>query len=237
MTLAEQVKTFLVQFEEIGTRERAVKEKSYLKSDLRFCGVPVPSIRKTGKSFKRDHPDLTRGQLLSLVSALWGEGIHELRSLGVHLLELYQNLLTEEDFKLVEGLLLQSQTWAHVDWLAIKVAGPLVKRRPSLESRLRTWAKEDNFWIRRASLIAQLDELKAGRGNFRLFNQLASEMVTEKEFFIRKAIGWVLREVSKKQPDLAYSFLSAHIDKVSGLTLREGSRYLSEEQRQALYVQ
>ena len=59
-------------------------------------------------------------------------------------------------------------------------------------------------------------------------------MVQEGEFFIRKAIGWVLREVSKKRPALTYAFLSAHIDRVSGLTLREGAKYLPAEQREEL---
>jgi 3-methyladenine DNA glycosylase AlkD len=59
-------------------------------------------------------------------------------------------------------------------------------------------------------------------------------MVGEKEFFIRKAIGWVLRDVSKKRPELAYAFLANHIHEVSGLTLREGAKYLSEAQREEL---
>ena len=59
-------------------------------------------------------------------------------------------------------------------------------------------------------------------------------MVGEKEFFIRKAIGWVLRDVSKKRPDIAFGFLSEHVREVSGLTLREGSKYLPEEQRETL---
>jgi 3-methyladenine DNA glycosylase AlkD len=59
-------------------------------------------------------------------------------------------------------------------------------------------------------------------------------MVSEREFFIRKAIGWVLREVSKRRPALTYGFLSAHLDRVSGLTLREGAKYLPAEQREEL---
>jgi 3-methyladenine DNA glycosylase AlkD len=59
-------------------------------------------------------------------------------------------------------------------------------------------------------------------------------MVGDTEFFIRKAIGWVLRGTSKKRPELAYEFLLEHIDRVSGLTLREGSKYLPAEQRKEL---
>ena len=67
-----------------------------------------------------------------------------------------------------------------------------------------------------------------------MFAQFASGIVEENEFFIRKAIGWVLREVAKKPPELRYTFLDEHIDRVSGLTLREGAKYLSATQQAAL---
>jgi 3-methyladenine DNA glycosylase AlkD len=99
---------------------------------------------------------------------------------------------------------------------------------------LERWSREPDFWVRRASMLAQLPALRGGAGDFELFASFASRMVEEKEFFIRKAIGWVLRDVSKKRPDLAFDFLSEHIHEVSGLTFREGSKYLPEEQREAL---
>ena len=115
------------------------------------------------------------------------------------------------------------------------MAAPLVERDPAItEPILRRWSTDDDFWIRRASMLAQLPALRAGGGDFELFASVASSMIGEKEFFIRKAIGWVLRDVSKKRPGLAFDFLLDHIDQVSGLTLREGSKYLPEQQRAEL---
>ena len=102
--------------------------------------------------------------------------------------------------------------------------------RPVLER----WSTDDNFWLRRASMLAQLPALRAGDGAFALFASFADRMVGEREFFIRKAIGWVLRDVSKKRPELVYGFLSENIHELSGLTLREGSKYLPADQREAL---
>ena len=59
-------------------------------------------------------------------------------------------------------------------------------------------------------------------------------MLGEREFFIRKAIGWVLREVSKKRPELTFEFLREHRDEVSGLTLSEGAKYLPGSYRRRL---
>jgi len=86
-------------------------------------------------------------------------------------------------------------------------------------------------------MLSLLTELRNGEGAFDLFAQFASQMIEEKEFFIRKAIGWVLREVSKKRPELTFSFLKEHIDLVSGLTLREGSRRLPQKQQDKLLMQ
>ena len=84
-------------------------------------------------------------------------------------------------------------------------------------------------------MLALLNEAKNGnRQAFDAFSEFASKMVAEKEFFIRKAIGWVLREVSKKQPEWSFEFLSTHRNQLSGLTLREGSKYLPEQMRDRL---
>ena len=107
-------------------------------------------------------------------------------------------------------------------------------RPPFAGARCDRWARDSDFWVRRAALLAQLDQLRAGGGDFPLFAALAAPMLPEKEFFIRKAIGWVLREVGHRRPQLAFEFLRAHRAQLSGLTLREGSRRLPPAMRAAL---
>ena len=72
---------------------------------------------------------------------------------------------------------------------------------------------------------------------FSAFAALAVPMLGEKEFFIRKAIGWVLRAVSKEDPATVAAFLRAHRADVSGLTLREGAKYLPARDRKALLAE
>ena len=158
----------------------------------------------------------------------------ELKALGVALLERRPGLLGADDLGLIEELLRRSGTWALVDWICTKVAAPVVQRSPAAAEVLERWSRDGDFWLRRAALLAQLPALRAGRGDFALFARFASRMVDDREFFIRKAIGWVLRDVSRKRPELAFAFLAEHIDRVSGLTLREGSKYLPEAQRRQL---
>jgi 3-methyladenine DNA glycosylase AlkD len=220
-----------------GSADRARSEKRYLKSDLEFLGTPVPSIRAIVRDWKRSHPDISRREIVRVAEALWSTRTHELRSAGVGLLELYRDWLQASDISLVERLIGRANTWAHVDWLAVKVAGSLAERYPAAAKVLPRWAQHESFWIRRASMLALLDPLRAGGGDFALFARLAASMAQEKEFFIRKAIGWILREVGKRRPGLTYQFLSEHIDTVSGLTLREGAKYLPPSQRADLLEQ
>jgi 3-methyladenine DNA glycosylase AlkD len=219
----------------VGDEERARGAKAYLKSDLEFIGVSAKPLRAVAGTFLADHPELERESLISLALALWDRSVYELRAVVVALLERRAGGLGSEDLALVEGLLRRSNTWALVDWLCTKVASPIVDRDPDEASAvLERWSRDGDFWVRRASMLAQLPALRAGRGDFELFAACAGRMVGEKEFFIRKAIGWVLRDVSKKRPELAYAFLANHIHEVSGLTLREGAKYLSEAQREEL---
>src|SRR5919197_3183940 len=75
---------------------------------------------------------------------------------------------------------------------------------------------------------------RAGRGNFARFARLAAAMLDEREFFIRKAIRWILREVSKTRRELTLELLHANRVRVSRLTLQEGANYLLRSQRRAL---
>ena len=217
-----------------GTPARAEGTKAYLKSDLRFYGTTMPDIRTSANDFARANPDLSRGDLRKIVDELWSTDVFELRSAGIALLSKYSALLEERDLPWLLGFVRRSKTWAHVDWLATDVIGGVVGQSKTDLRRLPVWARDDNFWVRRTALLAQLRPLSHEAGDFRLFARIAAPMLGEREFFIRKAIGWVLREVAKKRPALTYGFLREHVGRVSGLTLREGAKYLPAEHREEL---
>jgi 3-methyladenine DNA glycosylase AlkD len=87
------------------------------------------------------------------------------------------------------------------------------------------WATDADFWVRRASLLAELQPIRGGAPLDR-FLRRAEPMLTEREFFIRKAIGWVLREAAKKRPAEVAAWLAPRTDRASGVTMREAVRYL-----------
>jgi len=219
---------------EAGDPTRAQGEKAYLKSELEFIGTGVPFLRSVATRFRKAFPDLPHGELVEVTRTLWRPPVHELRSLAIAILEQYRNRLEPSDLPLIEEILRQCKTWAHVDWLAVKVAGPLIDRSPDGEAIRKRWSRDEWMWLRRSALLSHLEALREGGGDFAAFSRLASGMLDEKEFFIRKAIGWILRDVGRKRPELTTAFLSAHLNTVSGLTLREGARHLPEAEREDL---
>jgi 3-methyladenine DNA glycosylase AlkD len=213
-----------------GTAERAAWDKGYLKSELEHLGVKLPDQRRIAREvWKRYAPG--REELVALVEALWETRLHDRRAQAVILLARGAKLLQADDLPLVERLLRESRTWALVDELATHVAGSLVEREPRLGRTLDRWARDDDFWIRRSALLALLRPLRAGGGDFERFARYADGMLEEKEFFVRKAIGWLLREVSKKRPELVAEWLAPRARRASGLTVREAVKNLPAKMR------
>jgi 3-methyladenine DNA glycosylase AlkD len=219
----------------VATPERAEQEKRYLKSSLVHLGSSMPAIRKIAVATRRANPDLDRAGLLALADALWARGIHECRAVVVELLDVYADRLDARDLSgTIERFLRTSRTWALVDGLAASVAGPLVERFPALGEVLDRWAKDDDFWIRRSALLAELIPLRQGRGDFARFARHADAMLEEREFFVRKAIGWVLRDLSRRDPERVARWLRPRAARASGLTLREGTKYLAPAVREGI---
>jgi len=219
---------------ELADPERAVQEKRYLKSSLSHLGVPVPAIRRVAKAFGAAHPELSRRELLALADALWARGLLEGRVCAVELLNRKAALLAPEDVAVLERYLREAGTWALVDNLAAGPAARLVEGHPELGAVLDRWAGDRDFWVRRAALLTLLPALRRGEGDFPRFGRHADAMLEEREFFVRKAIGWVLREVGKKRPELVGEWLAPRVSRASGLTLREAVRHLPQGLRQAL---
>jgi 3-methyladenine DNA glycosylase AlkD len=135
---------------------------------------------------------------------------------------------------LVERMLRTAGTWALVDGLAANVMGALTERYPELTSTLDRWATDDDFWLRRSAMLALLKPLRRGDGDFERFGRYADLMLAEKEFFIRKAIGWILRDTGRRRPQLVAEWLAPRVSRASGVTMREAVKPLPAEVRDQL---
>ncbi|MEZ4337040.1 MAG: DNA alkylation repair protein [Sandaracinaceae bacterium] len=216
----------------LGDPERAEGSKRYLKSEMEHLGVTNADVRRVVRErLKADRPD--HDALIAVATTLWDSGVYDLRLAAVIALTREVKRLTEDDVPLLERFFREAKTWALVDPLSTDVMGPLVVRL-GLGETLDRWAEDADFWIRRASMLCLLRPLRAGGGDWDRFARYADAMLDEKEFFIRKAIGWILRDTGRKRPQLVDAFIAPRTHRASGVTMREVIKVLPEARATAL---
>ncbi len=219
----------------LGTPERAVQQKRYLQSDLDFLGVTVPDVRRVVRAAARRYAaDLDREALVAWAAALWREPVHERRLAAVEVLTLAARRLGARDLGTVEQLIREAGTWALVDGLAVNVAGAVALRDACAWPRIDGWASDGDFWVRRSALLALLPGIRSGQPELARFTAYAEPLLSEGEFFIRKAVGWVLREISRREPAWAARWTEEHVSRMSGVTFREAVRRLPASEAERL---
>ncbi len=217
-----------------GTEERAINEKRYLKSEIEHFGVTVPEIRKLARRFARERKDLSKGELIDLTLELWDRDVYELRKLAVNVLAAKVSMLDAEDLVFLESLLRRSYTWALIDDMSFNVVAPVLSKIDDATSIRSGWSEDDDFWVRRTAMLALLPGLRRSTEGWTDFAEYADSMIEEREFFIQKAIGWILREVSKHSPHLVVGWLRPRAAIASSVTMREAIKYLPEHDRTQL---
>lgn len=217
----------------LGAPERAAGQKAYLKSDLTFLGVRVPDVRREVKAVLRTVAG--RDELFALAEELWAQPVFEHRLAAVEVLHGAPKLVAAADLPWIEAHLRECRTWALVDPLAGWVVGEVVVREPAALAVLDRWVTDPDFWIRRSAMLALGRSLARGREIERCF-AYADRLLPEREFFIRKVIGWVLRDLARTHPAEVSAWLRANMAAMNLVTLREPSRRLPDAaELRALY--
>jgi 3-methyladenine DNA glycosylase AlkD len=232
----------------LGTPQRAAGAKRYMRSGLTFTGTTVPAVRRVAAQWLRDHPALTATELRAISEALWAQETFEARLLATVLLQRSAGLLRSADLPWLERLLRDCRGWSLMDNLAPCAVEAVLSRSPSLRrTTLARWSRDDDFWMRRAALLTLHRRLAVDEEEdaWRLWCRLAVDHLEdqrrwrgapptpEERFFIRKALGWALRDASQARPADVAAFVRRHRARLSGLTVREATRRLGAADRRA----
>ncbi|MCC2605872.1 DNA alkylation repair protein [Planctobacterium marinum] len=229
MMLAQRLEQQLREHQEPS---RALKMQSYMKTQQAFFGVPAPLRKKLFKMAEKQAPLTSRTEYESTIMQLWQGSHRELQYQALEVAEFYKVFRTPESLPLYEQLLLSAENWDTVDWIAITLVGLLIKAHPTLESTLLRWQQHDNLWLRRASLIAHIKHKKDT--NLTLLSDTILQLAQEKPFFIRKAIGWVLREYGKTDAEWVLRFVQNNQHLLSGLSQREALKHINKNRSYTL---
>lgn len=199
----------------------------YMKSDLPYHGVRMPALRRTCRELFAAHPLESREEWEEAIRALWREATHrEERYAALALLSdrTYAAYRTPEALPLVEELAVDGAWWDLVDWLAHVTRHILVSDREAVKPVLRAWSKDDDLWKRRIAIIAQLG--LEGETDVALLLDCIEPNLDDREVFVRKAIGWALRDYAWHDPHWVALTVAELGDRLSPLSRREATKNL-----------
>lgn len=216
-----------------GDPERAVAQQAYMKSDLPFIGLSAPGLRALLKPLLVEHRFIDRASWESAVVELWDDATHrEEWYAAIALLRhrSYRQWIDPGLLPLLEHLVRTGAWWDVVDEIASHLVGQvLLDHRADVTGLMDAWSVDgDSLWIRRTAMLAQLRHRELTDTDLleRVLVANLDDTAYGKEFFIRKALGWSLREHARTDPAWVRTFVSTHADRLSGLSRREALKHL-----------
>ncbi len=224
--LVEAVRSGLA---EVADPAKAPAMQAYMKSALPFRGVPSPGQKALARTVfaARPLPDFEAWR--QTVLTLWREAAYrEERYLATALTghRLYRAHQTLDALPLYEELIVTGAWWDHVDEVAIRRVGPILRANTAeVRPMMLAWRTDADLWRRRTAILCQVGA-KAGT-DLDLLTACIEPNLADREFFIRKAIGWALRDYAWHDPEWVRAWVAAHDDQLSGLSRREALKNLS----------
>lgn len=213
-----------------GDAERAAGQQRYMKSEMPYFGVTLPRTTTLAKAVFAKHPLATYEDWRDTVLALFREADHrELWYVAEQLAEwrAYRDYARRlESLEVYETIIVEGAWWDIVDGVAAHLVGGLFETDEAwTAARMREWSTDPHLWKRRTSIICQLR--RRTDVDLGLLTDCIEPNLGDRDFFIRKAIGWSLREVAKTAPDEVIRYVEAHRDALSGLSKREALKNLA----------
>lgn len=202
----------------------AARQSAYLKNLFPFLGLHTPLRKDIQEEIFAHHKIGTEEELVQVIEDFWMKEAREFQLSGCDIANLYKDSSSQKMITTYEAMIRNKSWWDTVDDVAADLVGPLVLRYPKLLPEMDQWITDDNLWIRRSAILCQL-RWKDKTDERRLFDYCERTM-HEKEFFIRKAIGWVLRQYSKTNPAAVKDFVKKHRANLSGISLKEATKYI-----------
>ena len=212
--------------------EAAPAIEGYMKNQFKVLGLRAPQVQKATKDLFRELGLPDKKQLPSVVKDLWALPEREYQYVAVSILTKMAPDFVQEDISLLEYVITHKPWWDTIDAIAKNPVGDYFVKFPHLmESQVEEWVSSGNMWLARSAILCQLGWKQHTREDilFRVIEWCMDERyVDPKEFFIRKAIGWALREYSKTNPERVVEFVQTHPG-LSGLSKREALKVVQRK--------
>jgi 3-methyladenine DNA glycosylase AlkD len=219
---------------EVGDPGRAAQQQAYMKSALPYVGLAAPALAALLKPILAEHRFIDRGSWESAVLELWDDASHReewYAALALLRHRAYRQWVDPALLPLLEHLVRSGAWWDVVDVIAAHPVGQALEgHRDDVTPLMDTWSvDDDSLWIRRTAMLCQLGH--AERTDTALLERVLDANLDDtaygKEFFVRKALGWALRQHARTDPAWVRTFVRNHDDRLSGLSRREALKHLA----------
>ncbi|REE91395.1 DNA-7-methylguanine glycosylase [Paenibacillus taihuensis] len=204
--------------------EAAEAMSAYMRGLFPFLGIRTPERTSLTKQFMKENGVPSGEELEKVVRELWAMPEREFHYTAMMLMEKRKKDLRPEDAPLLEFIVTTNSWWDTVDLIASHLVGTLFAKHPEMvKPYTEKWMEEsDNLWLRRTAILFQLG-YKAKTDAPLLFD-LIRRTAHEEDFFIRKAIGWALREYGKTDAVAVKQFVAE--TELSPLSVREALKHI-----------
>ena len=223
MNLYEELKIALEAVAEPG---RAAPMQAYMRDQFVFLGVAAPQRRLAARDLLAGLKGIDADTLLEHAQRLWQQPQREYQHVALDMLALHWRQLDVKHLPTLLGLARQRAWWDSVDGMAGIVGDVLqaeLRRGGDGHAHMDTALQHEDFWLRRIALLHQLG-WRADTDAAWLFDA-ALVLAHEDEFFIRKAIGWALRDYARHAPAEVLAFATEHRQQLSPLSYREALKH------------
>ena len=209
-------------FKEYENKENALAMKKYMKDNFEYLGLKSPIRKELQKEFLKG---LDKNSKIdkNLAYKLWDKPYREYQYLAIDYLVKKKKQFEKDDILFIKNLIITKSWWDSVDIIASHLLGEICKAYPALINEyILSWSKDENIWLRRSAILYQLKYKENLDTN--ILEIIIRDNKEDDEFFIRKAIGWILREYSKINKKWVSDFIKEN--KLSNLSIKEASKYL-----------
>jgi len=208
-----------------GKPDDAIAMASYMKDKFPFYGVKSPIRKKATSEFWKNNKAVIKTMWPQLVSELWNSEARECQYAAMDILGKIEGQLERGDLEFIESLITRKSWWDTVDFLASHCIAQILKQdRALMKDKAQEYMDSGQLWLQRTSLIFQLSYKE--NTDWNLLCRLIDQTRGSKAFFINKGSGWALRQYSKVNPTAVSQYIASNKDWLSGLTVREGGKYV-----------
>lgn len=218
----DKYQTITSILEKLRDNDKAEREAAYMRNKFKFYGIPAPKRRAAYKEFLTQEKN-NKVIDWDFINKCWDDEHREMQYFVKDYLETMQKYLTYDDIPQLERFIRTKQWWDSIDGLD-RIIGSIAFNDSRINGLMLQWSTDRDFWVRRIAIDHQL--CRKDKTDIALLEQILVNNFGSKEFFINKAIGWSLRDYSKTNPAWVRSFIDKYRDKMSALSIREGSKYI-----------